>query len=55
MIPIPLSCIRVLKDAEGQPSASRFGTKGLQVDGYCSGLPKEQAGMLESRLEYQGT
>lgn len=55
VILIPLSCIRVLRDAEAQPSASRFGTKGLLVDGYCSGFPKEQAGMLENRLGYQGT
>lgn len=41
VIPIPLSCIRVLKDAEAQPSTSRFGTKGIEVDGYCSGLLKE--------------
>lgn len=55
VISIPLSCIRVLKDAEAQPSASRFGTKCIQVDGHCSGLPKEQAGMLENRMGYQGT
>lgn len=54
MIPIPFSCIGVLKDAEAQPSASRFGTKGLGVDVYCSGFSKEQAGMLENRLGYQG-
>lgn len=41
--------------AEAQPSASRFSTRGLQVDGYCAGFPKEQAGMLENRLEYQET
>lgn len=29
VILVPLSSVRVLKDAEAQPSASRFGTKGL--------------------------